>query len=280
MSRAQTILYVVGTLAAVAGGVAAGYAIANMQPFTREQTRTTGRTFESDVQNFADLPAGREWQALSRKSADAHLVDILPVDSTPLSRVAGASGAASNMAYQLSALRELRAAWNPVDNGLDLRCVYCLWIKESGWSGLGCHRYNAFNMKCGGVIYGNRDLILQKKIWSGVREAKGIYLLTDRLRSFDAYTAFGSHQQFAQYAARVLRRSYPRTIQGWYQGGLEGLVAAERALAEGDWSNATADARERGARAYWKRMQKMFGSQWDDREMWSGGAQTSLARAA
>jgi hypothetical protein len=219
--------------------------------------------FEQEVERFAGLPVGREWQSINRKSADAHLVPILPINSTPL--VPNASE--NNGASQAAALKRFAAAWKAVDGSIDPRCAYCLFIKESGWSGQGSHHFNSFNMKCASVIYGTPELIRDRKIWSGVREAVGIYVVTDRVNSFDAYTAFASHDTYAKYAHRVLSRSYPATIRGWRTGGIDGLIEAEKALARGDWSGAPESARESGARGYWARMLRNVPN-FGDRNAW------------
>lgn len=220
-------------------------------------------TFEQSVERFASLPVGKEWQSINRKSADARIVPIVPINSTPLVPHASENDGAS----QAAALKRFAAAWKGVDSAIDPRCGYCLFVKESGWSGNGSHHFNSFNMKCASVIYGTPELIRERKIWSGVREAVGIYLVVDRVNSFDAYTAFASHESYAKYAHRVLSRSYSRTIEGWRAGGLEGLVEAEKALARGDWSGATESARETGARAYWARMSRLVPG-FGDRNAW------------
>lgn len=170
-------------------------------------------------------------------------------------------------ARTLDALREMLAEAGRSD--CDPRCYWRLIGNECGPTGVHCWWRNPGNMKANWGLYrrpGQSVTDAKQRMAEGYAnvvapECTRLWVVVDRLLSHDIYYGYDSLGDGVKHHFRLFENPrYAGVIEGYRQGGLDGLVMAERALARGGYSPETADVREAEARAFWRGRERALGS--------------------
>lgn len=230
----------------------------------------------SDIERYANSP--REWSAIpaSGLPQGARKVAIKGRRWTSLAPSVArwptyANGKRKKFwedrALFAAVLRDMRAALRGSGRGdEDVRCVLWLHALETGY-GQSCWDYNFGNRKT--RPYASRELILRERsVYTTNPHADGVFLLVDRVRSFDSYPTFGTmaagladEKRFFE-TSRGNGRGYAGVLPGYRQGGLEGLKAARVAQHNGGYSPGDLAAKLRACESWWRMGERILGAEW------------------
>lgn len=149
----------------------------------------------------------------------------------------------------------------------DVRCVLWLHALETGY-GQSAWDYNFGNRKT--APYASRELILnERSVYTMNPHADGVFLLVDRVNSFDSYPTFATlsdglaAEKLFFETSRGNGRGYAGVLPGYRQGGLEGLKAARTAQHKGGYSPGSLSGKLEACEYWWNNLgARILGADW------------------
>lgn len=287
---AKTVGLIAGTSAALAAISAGGYALyRKFLDGTPEMAGSIGERISralraprgasaDDIRRYADSP--REWTRIppSGVPQGARKVPIKGHRWTALapSRANNwptyANGKKKKFwedrALFLAVVNDMRAALRACGRGdEDVRCVLWLHALETGF-GQSAWDYNFGNRKT--APYASRELILnERSVYTMNPHADGVFLLVDRVNSFDSYPTFATladglaAEKLFFETSRGNGRGYAGVLPGYRQGGLDGLKSARTAQHNGGYSPGDLGAKLRACEFWWNDLgARILGAEW------------------
>lgn len=223
------------------------------------------------IETIIRVRVGRSIRALSRAPSDARRIDVRGMQSTPWSDVSprDAWTTRAGMIDALGSLRRLMADAGRADE--DVRCYWSLLRIECGPTGRHCWRKNVGNYKANWTIYASADSLRAHYAMTRAPYADSLWCAKDRVMSSDLYWGYPDWNSALQHHKQLFQWSnYAGVLPGYRRGGLEGLVAAERALALGGYTGgetraireAKAVTREARARNFWAHCARIAVDAW------------------
>ena len=143
----------------------------------------------------------------------------------------------------------------------DVRCVYALYVKESGYRLGSIWNYNFGNHKAFGIAGSEATLTAGiPHVFTSNPNVSGIWIAQGRHENAsEPYWAFESPAHWFRHEREwFVRNGYDGVLAGYRQGGLAGLLAADVAFATKGYSYATVAGRQASSRAYWRHLERMF----------------------
>lgn len=206
--------------------------------------------------------APREWRPLPAPSG-ARLVPLIDPPRTPFpdARALTTRVATSSELYRASLAETKRILRASGRGDEDARCVNWLWQKETGW-GRSCWGRNLGNRKAGPLTYASPELIRSGQVYTSHAQASAVYALVDRVNSLDVYNAFDSWEASCRDEKRLFEFSrYAGVLEGYRQGGLEGLQAAITAMHRGGYSPGVLATKVAECSWYWRLASRLAGEE-------------------
>lgn len=247
-------LGVTATVGLAAGVVVLVHPLVQFGPGAEPHHVLTGRpmTRTETLERFAASRGEYHHRATPGAEPGARRIPIVTTAHTPLVPGVTRTRSLSDPALFRAGFAAWRGLMQSAGRGdEDPRATFWLFLKETAW-GKRCWGRNTGNRKA--KCYANESEIRAGFVWDKNPRSTGVFLLVDRVRSFDSYRAFPTWEASLQDEKRLFEQPlYARhgVLDGYRRGGLDGLKAAIAAMHRGGYSPGVLAAKLVECEQYW-----------------------------